>query len=770
MRKAFIAILLCAAFILHFFAPITSAQAIEEAETISQESEEVSSEENSIAPNEETEVKKAEALGEICALRTENTKQYQLSDGSVSAVVYAYPVHYMSKDGFKEIDDSLHEQTMENDQVSYINGENSYSVVFTEGTELMTLTENEYRISFTPVYVSEDKSTGFSICPIEFACEGVENVKSNDTEIDDGESVNSYHPAISTITYSAISEGMHLTYTPMNYGIKESIILDHPECSANLSFVMRLDALTAKMDAENNVILLYGNDGEDWKYNLTAPFMEDANGSISHDIQYELLETEIAGEYIVRLIPDEEWLDKAAYPVVVDPTICRNWNNGIIQRVSVSQNGRDSGLYVGRRFADSVLWRAYMQFDLPELEFDNGAIICKAMLHTPGTYEGVGFDRRVFAYCISTAWSASSITWSTQPLTDTVLNNSTLIDSGGANGAFIITKTVRDWYEGNCNNYGIGLVSADEDHKNFTSISYYLNDTYLEINYRVFNGTEDYWSTHSISAHGAGNGYINDYSGSWTFVHSDVETTGTRMPMTIQHIYNSVDATKNENACGMGWRLNYQQTIEAPPEGVSITDYPYVYTDSDGTRHYFRHESVSYNQNGDGLGGPLDGLYVTAVDEDGLGLYIVPVRDPSLQETYPLKMVNRSAGFSFYFDKAGRLAMITDSNQAESGINSSEKEQNRILISYVNSGETAPSTAAFSSLYTDIQHLHSNFQTLYPTVLSELRALRENDLFANQYILMARINYIEGLVKSAYNCYWFRKPPALPVEVPRKKL
>ena len=86
---------------------------------------------------------------------------------------------------------------------------------------------------------------------------------------------------------------------------------------------------------------------------------------------------------------------------------------------------------------------------------------------------------------------------------------------------------------------------------------------------------------------------LNDYTGALTVVNTDVVTAGNRFPLSISHVYNSNKLEENN-----GWHLNYNQTIKVPVDTVDIKTYPYVYTDEDGTEHYFKKADVTYLDNG----------------------------------------------------------------------------------------------------------------------------------------------------------------------------
>lgn len=178
--------------------------------------------------------------------------------------------------------------------------------------------------------------------------------------------------------------------------------------------------------------------------------------------------------------------------------------------------------------------------------------------------------------------------------------------------------------------------------------------------------------------------YNYDYTGALTVINTDAVTAGNRFPFSIGHVYNSND-TENGN----GWRLNYQQTIRIPLDTADIQTYPYLYTDEDGTEHYFKKKDVTYLENGASKTAKSGAAIPSAQDEDGLKLYIVPVTATGLKEKYPLKLIDKSSSTVKYFDTMGRLAMITDSNQYENGKNSATKEKNAVVIHYESYGSQA---------------------------------------------------------------------------------
>lgn len=141
---------------------------------------------------------------------------------------------------------------------------------------------------------------------------------------------------------------------------------------------------------------------------------------------------------------------------------------------------------------------------------------------------------------------------------------------------------------------------------------------YVSITYRNNKGIEPYWDYTTASAGTAGTLSVNDFTGNAVLSHTDAATSGLLMPISVTHVYNGYMAGQDFTAptkftdkikpfAGYGWKLNLYQIVRSSSvyglSGDYQTKWPYVYTDGDGTEHYFMKTS--------------DGKYK---DEDGLGL------------------------------------------------------------------------------------------------------------------------------------------------------
>ncbi|MBE5879951.1 MAG: DNRLRE domain-containing protein, partial [Lachnospiraceae bacterium] len=407
---------------------------------------------------------------------------------------------------------------------------------------------------------------------------------------------------------------------------------------------------------------------------------EEISGEI---ITEDVIVTEEADAIYIKIVLDEEWLADAAYPVIVDPVLKQYRAKNLLDYGSVASNNTlYETLYVGKNSGNT--YRSFVKFDLPGMEPQS--IVSEALLYLGGTYDSSN-KHYIQAHMAEGEWyhkaedkTGAFLSWNTQP------TRGDLLDYTVYAGYFNITKAVRQWLSGEASNDGIVFSAYNENTNKRETIK--LKDSgsspYLKITYRSAVGLEGYWGTHSTGAGTAGAGYINDYTGALTVQNAGVVSAGGRMPLGISHYYNSNNAQD-----GNGWHLNYEQTIKVPVDTADTSVYPYVYTDADGTEHYFKKSEVTFQENGESK--TRSGYYdvPAARDEDGLKLYIVPVTDAKLRDKYPLKLIDKSASVVKYFDTMGRLAMITDSNQYENASNSGTKEKNAITIAYESYGEPA---------------------------------------------------------------------------------
>ena len=625
-------------------------------------------------------------LYEIEEKRTEYTKHFRMSDGTVKACTYPVAVHFADAvDGtMQEIDNRLEKMTAADGKTYYTNSENSINV---------SLPENFFG---GKVQYSDDN--GF----VSFRLIGglASTLKKRFMGFGSGSDTAAKHIAAAA-TYKSVADETDIEYELYGSTLKETIVLnDYTDRS--FSFDVETDAAYV-IKSDDGSLSFYGSDGN-CIYVMDAPFMFDDNGEYSHDIDVTLVRL-AGGRYIVKYTPDRTWLSDASreYPVKIDPTIRRFTKPSDIadtyvysvQGANEKRGGTDI-INVGKQVVGgtSFLVRSLIRFGLPSEIKDTDCIVDARLnlVHNPGNYyyskttNGLQVDLHELAY----PFDEANTVWDNRPdfyetaVDYAFVNKSNMLGSTGLSyDSFNITKLVGKWQNG-APNYGVILKMHDEGAAVSSSRqvfyiskdSVYFKDVtqFLEITYRDTTGLEDYWSYTDQSLGGAGNGYVNNYNGNLVYTYTTAANNTANTAFTLTHIYNSALDNGVYGCYGSGWRLNLQQTL-IPVTIDGNSSVKFLYTDGDGTGHYLV-------ETGDGK----------TVDEDGLGLTLEPVTGVEYRN---YRLVDKS-GTKLVFDTNHNLSEIYDANGNLIDILFSRKEG---LEDYYITGVTTSSGENFTLSY-----------------------------------------------------------------------
>ena len=290
--------------------------------------------------------------------------------------------------------------------------------------------------------------------------------------------------------------------------------------------------------------------------------------------------------------------------------------------------------------ASSLVNRSYLKFTLPTLSTSDLITDATMDLVTNTTVQD---PRQVELYRVTADWDSSTITWNNKPayLTNKAEEYQMVAGEAGSLFSWNITGVVKDWYTSGVNN---GLMVKNNIETSGYYMDFHSSDTsygaicmpQVTISYVNNSGLEDYWTYHSQSLGRAGTGHVNDYNGNLTFIHSDTQTNGNKIPISLNHVFGS-NEKGTDIGYGKGWRLNLSQTVQL--KTIDETQY-YAYTDEDGTVHYFLYDVVS-------------GKYV---DESGIDLTMI-INAGSTTERYTI--VDKG-GNKLLFNSVGKLQKITD--------------------------------------------------------------------------------------------------------------
>ena len=161
---------------------------------------------------------------------------------------------------------------------------------------------------------------------------------------------------------------------------------------------------------------------------------------------------------------------------------------------------------------------------------------------------------------------------------------------------FDLTKQYKEWYS-NSDTSANGFVLEAFDSIGSKQINIYEGSPSsvtpaLMLIYKDFTGMESNLSYHTINVGTNAQAAVSDYLGNLVINQTLYEVTGSRMPLSITATYNSINkdtAFENGPASGYGWQFSFNQYVrEVTDKNLTKAGYNYIYTDADGTDHYFK--------------------------------------------------------------------------------------------------------------------------------------------------------------------------------------
>lgn len=448
----------------------------------------------------------AKIVSEVTEMREESVKYFLCDDGSYIAATYAAPVHYNENGVWKEIDNTLTPSSKSGETVYSTKGGLNVTVPSDLGSgKRFTATNGGYTISFGVKSVDNSLSAQAKVVETD-ALPSVVKMNSTADISDEKVTASSMAQKVETLTekqkvekfnneqmtvdkqsgavvYKGFNQQSDLEYIVTSNSLKENIVVYKPQAEYVYSFDLDSDGLIPVEQANGSIILVESEDSQEAVFTLDAPYMYDANGAESYDIELSIKEN--GDEYVVTVEADSTWLNNSEreFPVVIDPT----WSapNSKIQDVYVI-NGTfansprsNTEIRAGRNLTNIV--RSYIKLTLPTNLPIGYSLYNSTLVLKKQNYFKVSKDIDIRAYdCKDAAsWSTSSISWNNQPFdnsnngylnSDPELLSSVAAKSDSEDYIFNITKAVSRWEKGETNN-GIMLASSDESAK--TQVDFY---------------------------------------------------------------------------------------------------------------------------------------------------------------------------------------------------------------------------------------------------------------------------------------------------------
>ncbi len=394
-----------------------------------------------------------EVLNEVVELRDENTKHFENPDGSYTAIMYNNAVHRKDSNGnWQDIDNRMSEGEIKNKQ-AYItpDGRTVFAKKIKQNdNEIYTLSENGYRITVS--FANENiknSNAKLSNHASKYTPSGRDDL---DTQYKKLKQIDNN----TTLLYKNVLKDIDLEYVLSSNNIKENIIVKELQDEYSYTFIYSLENLTATLNEDGSVSLFDSESGEQ-KYCIPVPYMYDANGNTSYEVEYSL-ETLENGDYAFTVSADSEWISSAKLPVVIDPTVSFSacpYDTYIDANNPDTNYGNHRNMYVGT--SQIVYMNPGFLFNIPD-----DATVDKVELCVPYYFSAnATLSPLLKVHPVTVDWNEQTWTWSLasqytnqgRSMSNTALislptTSSTSADSPSC-AKFDITKMYKSAYEGN---------------------------------------------------------------------------------------------------------------------------------------------------------------------------------------------------------------------------------------------------------------------------------------------------------------------------------
>ena len=562
------------------------------ASTLPEKETQYSSFDNVVGENPE----ESKIVKELTDERTENSKEFLLEDGTKMIAQYNEPVHYKdSKGKWVEYNNTLSEdKTASPDEAgdsSYTNKSSDISVNLSnkaKSKNMISLKSDGYKISWG--YDNAGKSKA--------------DVKKNNEKTCGNDKFTTLKNITTETLYKDVFNDVDLQYFVTTTGIKENIILKNSKAQNEFTLNYKIPNLTAKQK-DDKTITLSNKDGKEI-YTISAPYMYDEKGSSSTQMKIEIVKQK-GSNLQVKLSADYAFIHTIGrvFPITIDPEITTTLKSDL----TFYENANGSINSYGPYYTSKNSYAICTVNNLPKLENGEDVISAKYSFETENgskLFADEGENPIIVNAHKLTSASNGNVKYDSK-----VLDYDSLTYEDNRYLTFDLTSTFKGWYS-DTNTKGFVIEALDTvGSKKVVFKSYTKTSTKpaLTLIYKDFTGTESNLSYHTINVGTNAQAAVSNYLGNLVINQTLYEGTGSRMPLSITATYNSINkdtAFGNGPASGYGWQFSFNQYVrEVTDKNLTKAGYNYIYTDADGTDHYFK---------------LVEGETAKWEDEDGLGL------------------------------------------------------------------------------------------------------------------------------------------------------
>ena len=611
---------------------------------------------------------------EIIEERTSNAKHFDLGQGRRQAVIFASPVHYKNAKGaWEEIDNRLVEKTDAKGRRRLETKAGQFRARFFEdanGESLASMKSGGTEFAWTypgaasvkPVHVKKALRRSFDT-------ELSRRMKVTDRLHDD-------------VTYESLFPGMSVRLTADELGVKEDIILENK--AALRHAVLKLpQAFEYVKNADESVSVL--KNGE-IKLTISAPFTYDANMT---PIPTRVSLTAADSAALLRYEIDENDLENAVFPVTIDPRVSFSGTNSAIETTCIHNRQKNETGYNtpymttgtsafddgvdGETDTPEFTYITLLKFNELAAKKASDTILSAHLYMKVSNTDFCSSYKFVCAYPMLKAWEPETATWNSvaadtnEYISDRI--QSFINSTASSHCVFNITDVYNSWYEkdanGNSKNFGIALARPRE-YSGFDYMQFYgsnstqvSNKPYVVVDYVSHAGVKGWWTYDTLSCGRAGSANIDLFNGNLVVHHADTSTIGSRMPVSVKHIYNSCQSLSDDFGCGLGWRTSLHQIVRQ--ETVASDTY-YIWQDGEGTDHFFKKTSAQPYSDSEGMQLKMNltdsGLTITDKGDTVMAFEKIGADDfPCRLKTVTDPHGNR---MELAYDESGKLEKVKD--------------------------------------------------------------------------------------------------------------
>jgi len=382
-----------------------------------------------------------------------------------------------------------------------------------------------------------------------------------------------------TMTYPNVLSGVDVRYQVLSDRLKEAIVLNGPLASGVLpqfAFTAHLQGLSAKT-ADDGTIQFVDSAGK-VAFSMPAGLAVDSSGNQDQGVDaastpatVRLLASADASVVTLVVSIDSNWLNDPArvFPVTIDPTTLSNATVADDAYVSsaattttyngASQYDSGSGHYWDR--LGKVGTTSYHSFlHMPSLTGMSGDTIVSASLHAYAYAVGGTTPVTVTTRGVNGSWSASTVTWATEPGLRTTAFAPTMSYSAAGWQSTDITTAVQKWTatSGGWTADGLRLAGPGSGYVNLAAQEAPLAyEPYIDVTYDTVP---------TVSNFSAGGQYFATYANTTTPTLSATVTSSTSSSGLFGHfqLWDSTHTTMLQTGTGSTVSTGQSSTWTVP--------------------------------------------------------------------------------------------------------------------------------------------------------------------------------------------------------------